>query len=115
MKSAATAIGAGYEMTDAQQAHINRAIAISEMADMIDKDYVVTVNAQSMTMEFTAPYSPIIPTCIVTGRDVCGTRVLTAVAGPGRSADEITLAAYREVVQRRQSRARLANAAKGGN
>ena len=108
MKSAATAIGAGFEMTDGEKAHINRAIAISEMADMIDKDYVVTVNSSTMTMEFTAPYSPIIPTCIVTGRDVCGTRVLTAVAGPGRSADEITLAAYREVVQRRISRARIA-------
>ena len=115
MNTAATAIGAGYDMTDAQQAHINRAVSVHEMADMIDNDDVVTVNSQSMTMEFTSAHSPIIPYCIVSAEDVCGTLMLTAVAGPGQSTSEITLSACREVVQRRQCRARLAIAAKGGN
>ena len=108
MKSAATAIGAGYEMTDGEKAHINRAVAARDLADMIDDAYIVTVNAQSMTMEFTTLSSPIIPVCIVTGRYVCGTLMLTAVAGPGQSTSEATLSACREVVQRRVSRARLA-------
>ena len=115
MNTAATAIGAGYDMTDAQKAHINRAVSVRDLADMIDDVYIVTVDAQAMTMEFTTPSSPIIPVCIVTGHYVCGTLMLTAVAGPGQSTSEITLSACREVVQRRQCRARLANASKGGN
>ena len=100
-------------MTDGEKAHINRAVAARDLADMIDDDYIVTVNSSTMTMEFTTTYSPIIPVCIVTGQYVCGTLMLTAVAGPGQSTSEATLSACREVVQRRQSRARLANAAKG--
>ena len=115
MNTAATAFGAGYDMTDAQKAHINRAVAVHDLADMIDNDDIVTVDAQAMTMEFTSAHSPIIPYCIVSAKDVCGTLMLTAVAGPGQSTSEITLSACREVVQRRQCRARLANASKGGN
>ena len=95
-------------MTDAQQAHISRAVAARDLADMIDDDYIVTVNSSTMTMEFTTLSSPIIPVCIVTGQYVCGTLMLTAVAGPGQSTSEATLSACREVVQRRVSRARIA-------
>ena len=115
MKQRLTAFGAGYDMTDAQKAHINRAVSVRDLADMIDNNDVVTVNLYSMTMEFTSASSPIIPYCIVSAKDVCGTLMLTAVAGPGQSTSEITLSACREVVQRRQCRARLAIASKGGN
>ena len=93
-------------MTDAQQAHISRAVAARDLADMIDDDIVITVNGERL--ECTSSRSPIIPVCIVTGRDVCGTMMLDAVAGPGQTVSDLTLAAYREVVQKRIARAKFA-------
>ena len=85
--------------------------ARASLVTLIENDFVLTV--KDGVMEFTSPFSPIVPMVVVRGGISGGVARVQAVAGPGQSVSANVLAACETVALGRLQANRAARLAEG--
>ena len=85
--------------------------ARANLVTLIENDFVLTV--KDNVMEFTSPFSPIVPMVVIWGGIVNGVARVQAVAGPWQTVSANTLAACETVALGRLQANRAARLAKG--
>ena len=85
--------------------------ARAELVAFVENDFVLSVSEG--VMEFTSPYSPIIPMVVVRGSISGGVVRMVTNAGPGQSVSANTLAACETVALGRLQANRAARLAEG--
>ena len=85
--------------------------ARANLVALIENDFVLSVSEG--VMEFTSPFSPIIPMVVVRGGISYGVARMSAEAGPGQSVSANTLAACETVALGRLEANRAARMAEG--